>query len=260
MQQTTFQAYLNKRLGKQYTIEDPFAQLERLLTDDNVSDLEEIRYKASLSFMTLIDDYIKRLSDEKLIFRPIRFRGSFLFTDNQIKDYFYSLDRANSISNRMQLVKEWLVRSLAQMERDERKKDWVSDEIELLDEDTYHAVSLEMKKESEYEDTFDDFEREESKLAKILVARQFQPLKQAVKQMKFIDVNSLYRQLFTVDELFQLPQHAQKLPPNWQQICADTSKRMKKKQLHYQDTTPLLYLQDQLEGKKSEHVHSPFIY
>src|SRR5690606_16705081 len=66
MQQTTFQDYLRKRLGSRFSmIEDPYDQLEAVLTSANDARLEirleAVRYKASDDFFTVVQRYLDRL-------------------------------------------------------------------------------------------------------------------------------------------------------------------------------------------------------
>ncbi|WP_421536026.1 RNA polymerase recycling motor HelD [Priestia sp. D3YE.R1] len=255
MQQLTFQEYVEKRLGKQFDVEHPFTQMEYMLTCQEhkmySARRKGIRYKASNDFKSLIDSYVVVLSSEDyLIFKNISFRGEMLIGAEQIKSYFYSLDASISIPNRMQLVKEWLLKELVKKEKLERTKDWVIEESDLLDLEEYTKVYSELLKEGRFsENTFDDFEQEQKKIAKKIVKKHFKPIRTAVKKLKFINVVALYSQLFKQkDNIYQKLNDT--FPEGWEEICSYTLKKLHRKELTYEDAAPYLYLQDKLEGKR----------
>ncbi|MFK7682032.1 RNA polymerase recycling motor HelD [Priestia megaterium] len=255
MQQLTFQEYVEKRLGKQFDVEHPFTQMEYMLTCQEhkmySARRKGIRYKASNDFKSLIDSYVVVLSSEDyLIFKNISFRGEMLIGAEQIKSYFYSLDASISLPNRMQLVKEWLLKELVKKEKLERTKDWVIEESDLLDLEEYTKVYSELLKEGRFsENTFDDFEQEQKKIAKKIVKKHFKPIRTAVKKLKFINVAALYSQLFKQkDNIYQKLNDT--FPEGWEEICSYTLKKLHRKELTYEDAAPYLYLQDKLEGKR----------
>ncbi|MFT4415069.1 RNA polymerase recycling motor HelD [Fredinandcohnia humi] len=249
MQQSTFQEYVEYRLEKYFDIENPFEQMEYLLTDmdDEKYDtrLTSITFKASLSCKDLIDSYVKELGKDGLRFKNIRFKGKVIVSKEAIKDHFYSLDSAISIPNRLTILTDWLMKELIRIEKKERKKDWVIEEAELMDQEEYLKAFKELQRKQQFtEETFDDFEREQALLAKEIVRRYFKPLKQAVKKLDYLDIIGTYQQMFEryIDH---------DLTEKWKQICHLTIENIEKKQLSYEDATPFLYLQDQIEGKKS---------
>ncbi|MHC6047440.1 RNA polymerase recycling motor HelD, partial [Listeria monocytogenes] len=254
VQQLTFQEYIEKRVGKKFNIEHPFTQMEYMLTRQKHEGYntrkEGIRYKASMEFKALIDSYVDFLSEDYLIFKNITFRGEKLIDSNRIKNYFYSLEKSISIPNRMQLVMEWLLKELRKKEKKEREKDWVIEESDLLDLEEYTKVYSELLKEGRFaEDTFDDFEREQRRLGKKIVKKYFNPIRKAVKKLKFINIEAIYFQLFknTVD----IPEEIkQTLPENWKEICSSTLDNLRTRELMYEDAAPYLYLQDKLEGRR----------
>lgn len=253
MQQLTFQEYVEKRLGKQFELENPFTQMEYMLTCQEhkmyATRQKGNQYKASIEYKTLIDSYVDILSSEDLIFKNICFRGEMLIRAEQIKRYFYSLDASISIPNRMQLVKEWLLKELGKKEKLERTKDWVIEESDLLDLEEYTKVYSELLKEGRFsENTFDDFEQEQKKIAQKIVKKHFKPIRNAVKKLKFINVAAIYCQLFKQKDNIQKQLKAT-LPEDWKEICSYTIKKLQRKELTYEDEAPYLYLQDKLEGK-----------
>ena len=61
MQQVTFQEYLDHRLSKEFQVENPYEQLEYVLTAENTpsykSRVASIRFKASTRFFEAIKSY-----------------------------------------------------------------------------------------------------------------------------------------------------------------------------------------------------------
>jgi DNA helicase-2/ATP-dependent DNA helicase PcrA len=155
-----------------------------------------------------------------------------------------------SIPNRMQKVKEWLLKELIKKEKIERTKDWVVEESDLLDLEEYTKVYSELLKEGRFtENTFDDFEQEQKKIAKNIVKKQFTPLRAAIKKLKFINIAVIYSQLFKQkDSIYQKLNDL--FPEGWEEICLYSLEKLQKKELTYEDAAPYLYLQDKLEGTR----------
>ncbi|GLC90027.1 RNA polymerase recycling motor HelD [Lysinibacillus piscis] len=249
MQQLTFSDYANQRLGRQFQLEYPYEQLESLLSEKDdtryQTKLHAITFKASHAYRQLLDQYLGYLSKQGLLFKNIVFRGERIITAQEITKYFYSLDTAISIPNRLQFVKEWLLQCLTAIEKAERHKEWVEEESDLLETEEYTKTYSELLQEGRFaEDTFDDFEQERRTLAKQIVQKQFMPLRRSVTQLKFVHLLGIYRQFFT-------HQHAGSLPPQWEEICHYTQNNLTKRLIAYEDIAPLIYLQDKIEGQRT---------
>lgn len=262
MQQATFQEYLERQLGKHFDLEDPFTQMEYALSSKSDPGypvrMVSIRYKATMHFMRLIERYVEAVHEEGLIFRDIMFREEVLISAAQIHERFYSLDASLSIPNRMQLVAEWLKTELRRLERSERKKPWVEEEMQFLDNDIYVRAYRRLQKQKEYsEHTFDDFKREERLLATVVVQEKFKPLRRFVKRLQFLDAVAVYKQLFApgAAEQFQMD-----LPERWADMCKQTVEKVDAAELFYEDATPYLYLKEQLEGfQRNTSVRHVFV-
>jgi DNA helicase II / ATP-dependent DNA helicase PcrA len=253
MQQSTFQEYLNSRLGREFNVEDPFTQMEYLLSGndeekENHIRVEGIRFKASLDYKNIIDRYARGLAKKGLIFRDLTFRGDVLISKKEIHDYFYSLEESITIPNRMQLVKEWLLRDLKRKVRQERSRSWVEEEVQYLDKEDFMEAFKKLQENNHFsENTFDDFEQEQKLLANMVVKEKFKPLFVRVKSLRFIDSPKIYLQLFKQAEKMD-----ERLPEHWEQICRQTVGKLKEKLIPYEDATPYVYLQDLIEGRKSK--------
>ncbi|MCL6572246.1 MAG: UvrD-helicase domain-containing protein [Bacillus sp. (in: Bacteria)] len=251
MQQSTFLQYLNQRVGKEFDVEDPFTQMEYLLRGNDGYEYHArvagIRYKAGLDYKNSIDQYALGLSSSSLIFRDIEFRGEVLISKKEINDYFYSLEESITIPNRMLLVKEWLVKKLRGMVKLERSKSWVEEEIQFLEkEDFMEAFKIQQEKDQVKQNSFDDFEQEQKFLSGMVVKEKFKPIFARVKRLRFIDMPGVYRQFFE-----DIEKSRKGIPANWDHICRQTVDRLDNMEIPYEDATPYVYLQDLIEGRKS---------
>ncbi|PEA82603.1 RNA polymerase recycling motor HelD [Bacillus pseudomycoides] len=252
MKQTTFQEYLERHIDKKFELEDPFAQMEYVLTrmeeKSYETRLEGIRYKASSDFIEVVDQYVSYLKREGMLFKDIKFRGELLISKEQMKEQFYKFDPSIRIPNRIKLISEWLLKELKEQEKIERKKLWVEEEVQLLDKETYAKVHQKLQQKQEYSDgTFDDFEREQNMLAAIVVKEHFKPLRRRVKKLQFIHTPALYMQLFKDPQFAKQLVEEHKLPQRWNEICKETIKKIQDFYMSYEDATPYLYMKDQLE-------------
>ncbi|MEF7557471.1 RNA polymerase recycling motor HelD [Bacillus thuringiensis] len=253
VQQTTFQDYVEHMVGNEFVVEDSFAQLEYILTSgQNIAyktRLDGVIYKSSVSFMSLIEKFIKSLGKEGLIFDDIEFRGRILISSDSIYDYFYSLNQSIPLSNRMQLTTEWILQKLKGFEKQERKKDWVEQKIQYLSGDEYNRFLEEQTKDNRIsEDMFDDFEHEHDLLTKYIVKKRFDSLRKRVRSLIYVNSKEIFKQLFR-----WAPQD-ESVPNNWTDICKQTISRLEDNQLAYEDATPYLYLKELLEGFKRNYL------
>ncbi|MEH7303166.1 RNA polymerase recycling motor HelD [Neobacillus drentensis] len=251
MQQSTFQEYLTHRLGKEFEVEDPFTQMEYLLRTSGNPEYQirvlGIRYKASLEFKDKIDQYAKELSRKGLIFKDLTFRKDVLVSKEEIHNYFYSLPDSYSIPNRIQLVRDWILKEIKRAMKRERTRSWVEDELQYLEKEDFMEAFKKLQEKDRFSDnTFDDFEREQKLLAEMIVKEKFKPLFSRVKSLKFINMPDIYLQLFKDLDLFTETQ-----PSNWEQICSLTINKLNNMEIAYEDCTPYVYLQDLIEGRKS---------
>ncbi len=275
MQQTTFQDYLEHRIGRMYQLEDPFDQLEMLYTSKDQTELEArrqgIAFKATTAFMNIIDQYKASLEKNGMEFKNIKFRGKVIISKEQIKEHFYRLD-ARWLA-RLEQLKQWMLDKLKDWEEHEWQEDWVQAELDLLDNETYQSIYRKLRKQNRGKGTtFDDFDRETELLSRFVVKQKFKSLRKQVKALKFIPVFAMYRQLFsTPDAINPYVLQGIRLPAHWEHICVQTTNRLKDRVIPYEDTTPFLYFKDLIEGFRSNlsvrHVfvdeaqdYSPFQY
>lgn len=301
MQQTTFQEYLAYWLGSTVHLEDPFEQIEYVLTSSQSSQGYEARltgmqYKASEAFLHALQSYAQWLGKEGMLFHSIRFRDRDLITAEQMKSQFYSYDSSIRLANRVALLREWLLRELTKLERQEMEAPWVQDEVDYLDNDQYaEAYSEVLKKYRREEAVFDfteqyleiygdfriqkdgeenvfDFSsQEEELLRRMIVKEHFKPLRRDAKRLKFINTIGLYDQLFSDAAIYQEMTGETEVPDQWSEICMQTKEKLSHTELFYEDETPFLYLKELIEGSRTNTMvrhlfidegqdYSPFQY
>ncbi|MFD1176428.1 RNA polymerase recycling motor HelD [Paenibacillus puldeungensis] len=276
MQQTTFQEYLEYGLGTALRPEDPFDQIEYVLTEQSTREYEArlngIEYKASVAFLQALRNYAEWLGQEGMRFNSIRFRDRDLITVQQMEAQFYGYDRSIRLANRVAMLQEWLLKEVARLERKEREEVWVQEEMNYLDKEQYAAAYKELHKErgvfdfaEQYEEVqellqgksrrdegdFDYAEREEELLRRMIVREHFKPLKRSVKKMLFLDMVGLYAQLFGNKDDYVAMTKETEVPEHWPDICEQTKGKLGQLELFYEDATPFLYLKELIEGVRT---------
>ncbi|MFB5675127.1 RNA polymerase recycling motor HelD [Paenibacillus terreus] len=296
MQQTTLQEYLEYWLGSSLRLEDPFDQIEYVLTAQSAPNyearLQGMKYKASEAFSIALQNYAHWLGREGMLFNGIRFRDRDLITAEQMRSQFYSYDPSLRLANRVELLQKWILKELAQLERKERSASWVEEELQYLDNEQYAEVFGELHKDREVfdiaeryaavhekisnkrrgdEGDFNFAEREEELLSQRIVKASFKPLRQSIRKFSFIDVQGLYAQLFGDEAAYREKTNEAEIPVRWPEICKQTKEKLVRHELFYEDATPFLYLKELIEGVRTNteirHVfvdegqdYSPFQY
>lgn len=251
MQQVTFQEYLDHRLADSFQVEDPYEQLEFLLTEADDPSYStrtaSIQFKASLRFFEIIKTYRQSLERSGMIFKGVKFRGETLVSAKQITERFYNTDTTLSFHNKIDKLKEWLGELLDETEKLELKKPWVEEEIEFLSKDDYQKVYNQIqKKRGDTEDSFDDYEQENELLARMIVRKKLKKLRKRIKALQFINIKGIYKQLF--DEQIRNEQWKGDNTPAEREICLSTQKMLDEGKLYYEDATPFLLLKELIQG------------
>lgn len=251
MQQVTFQEYLDHRLGKEFVAENPYEQLEYVLTAAKTPEYRSrvagIKFKASASFFEAINAYLKSLELSGMMFKDISFRGKPIVAAQQMADQFYSSDNSLRFSNRLEKLADWLIKRINEAEKSERNKPWVQEEIELLSNEEYHkAHACLAKKRGFTGDSIHDYEIEPEALARLIVRKKFKPLRKQIRAMRFIDFKAIYKQLFA--DPLQIEEWIEgEVPEEWAAICQATQEVLDEGRC-YEDATPFLYVKEQIQG------------
>ncbi|MNW33423.1 Helicase IV [compost metagenome] len=276
MQQTTFQEYLDYWLGSSLRPEDPFDQIEYVLTAQGApgyeARLQGIGYKASEAFLQALHNYGMWLGQAGMRFNGIRFQDRDLITAERIRVKFYEYDRSLPLSGRVVLLQEWLLNELSSLERMERDALWVEEELNYLDTEQYAEVFDMLHKDREVldiseqfatvrekmnnkhredEGDFDFAQREEDLLRRRIVKEGFAPLRKIVKRLKFVDIQGIYGRLFDSEAAYREKTNGTPVPPLWPEICRHTKEALRRNELFYEDATPYLYVKELIEGVRT---------
>lgn len=254
LRQTTFQEYLNRRLKRHFTVEDPFDQLEYVLTARDHPDydrrIEGIRFKSSCHFSTALRAYTNHLLTRGMRFRRLVFRGKVIVSAEQMRNRFYSYPDSYRMNHRVEQMQKWLLEQVSAFERAQLSADWVDEAIELMSDDDYRKAYEKVSRSADDTDeTFDDHALERDILAQMVVHRRFRKLRNTVERVQFIDVFALYRQFlraFLASK--RVPEIVADRPTCWKQIADNTIRRMRRGELPYEDATPYLYLMELVRG------------
>lgn len=247
MQQTTFQQYLEHRLGKSFELEDQFTQMEYCLTaydePEYKTRLESIKLKASSKFIEVIEQYADYVGQTGMKFRNISFRGKVIIAKETIKQKYDELDATLSIPNRLKELSNVLLKELTVLGKAEQKEAWVDEEIELLDTEHYVEAFEQLRRKNHFqEQSFNDFQAERDYLALQVVQKRFKKLRRAVKLLKYVDVAGIYRAMFTSGAW------GHDASSSWNAISELTVSSLQSNEMFYEDATPYLYLMEKLQG------------
>ncbi|MCD5325709.1 MULTISPECIES: RNA polymerase recycling motor HelD [Pontibacillus] len=248
--QTTFQEYMEDRLQTRLQYEDAYDQLEYLLTAERnetyETRLEGVQYKATLQFKEDVDHYADSLAKKGLAFKNIKFRGEIIVSKEEIENHFYTLDPFISIPNRLEEVVNWLLSEIEAMEKRERSKEWVEEEIELLGKEEY--LKIHQKLQAGYRgnaETFDDAVLEQKLLSKAIVKKYTKPIKRKIHDLQFLNMKTIYKSLF------------QSRTGLSKEAANQTTDQLEHGTLFYEDVTPFLYLEDLIKGT---HIYNHIRY
>lgn len=252
MQQVTFQEYLDHRLSKEFEVENPYEQLEYVLTAPNIpsykSRLASIRFKASTRFFEAIQSYRQSLELAGMLFKDVTFRGKPIVTAQQIAEHFYTHDTSLRFHNKLEKLKDWLIKKLNEVQRVERTKPWVQEEIELLSNDEYHKARIYLAEKRGFKrESIADYEIEPEALARLIVQQKLKPLRKRVRAFRFVDFKGMYKQLFA--DPLQIKHWIEgETPAEWMAICQTTLEMLDEDKLFYEDATPFLLLKELIQG------------
>ncbi|WP_438350016.1 RNA polymerase recycling motor HelD [Paenibacillus sp. FA6] len=259
MQQTTFQAYLDYRLAKDFELEDIFSQMETLLKSEEGHSLDvkraAINYKSSPAFLEVIIQYKEYLETQGMMFRPIRFQGRLIISSEKMSEKFYSFDPGVKLANRIELMVEWMLKELTLFARKEREAPWVDSQIDLLSPDEYQKAYTHIRrKQHAKKDSFDGYDQERNLLARMIVNEWLKPVRKWIRRKRFVDAKGLYRELFRSEELLNSISGANELPDYWNEISESTLSDLKNGKLSYEDATPYLFLQELVQGFQTNNL------
>ncbi|WP_152657228.1 RNA polymerase recycling motor HelD [Oceanobacillus sp. CFH 90083] len=237
VQQQTFHQFISSGMDKALHVETPFQQIEKLMSlkDENQqTQIEAIRYFSSVAFMDNINWYLEKLNQTNLVFRSIRFRNELLIDRKEIENYFASLEKDMRLPNKMEQLRNWLLQRIRVFQKEESGKDWVLDQIQLLSKDDYMKAYHEV--ESELEES--SIQDEEKVLREKIIRKTFAPLKNMIRQNRFVNTFKMY-----MDFVAELNGTSA-----IQQYKAEALRELRKKQLPWELATAYSFFKGEMIG------------
>jgi DNA helicase II / ATP-dependent DNA helicase PcrA len=249
MRQVTFQEHLERRLGAEFRVEDPYDQLERMLTAAPSPALEArraaIAFKASAAFPRAIQRYADGLARGGMAFRPLLVRGAVVLGTSELGEMFQATTARAPLAWRVQRMREALRRRLRTFAAHEEQAEWPEEELDLVDVETHHAIYEQLSGRDDARSGPDYYRREHALLTRAIVERHLAGARQWVEEMRFVDTAALYLRLLDDPGLFD----GQGGPPTaWADAVAETRHRLGDGEVPYEDATPLLYLTELVRG------------
>lgn len=255
MRQMTFRELVEARLGRRYEVEDLFAQTEALYADEESSEgaarEQAVRYKGSEHFFITVENYLKKLEQEGIRFRPLRYRSETIVTAVEMSELFYSVRASEGFGIRASRLRRWLLERLKVWVESQLDEAWVEEAAELVDGEEIQRAYVDVRRSGGFHDeAFDDEEQMSARLRRRVAEEAVAPLTKAVRSFRFLDAVTTYRELFESRTLFTACSPDGKLPAGWEWMSrrAEETLGRKGKGIDHEDATPLMYVLEGLEG------------
>jgi DNA helicase-2/ATP-dependent DNA helicase PcrA len=267
MRQMTFRELVEAKLGRRFQVEDLFAQTEALHaaegTPEGMWREKAARYKGSEHFFLTIERYLSHLQQEGVQFRPLRLRGETIVSAEEMARQYYAIPASGkeTFSTRATALGKWLLGRLDAWAEAQLNEPWVEEAAELADDEDIQRAYVEIRRGGGFHgDAFDDEARMTEALKRRTVAHMLEPLRRAVKALRFLDPAAVYRALFRSRSLFAACAPDGKLPEGWDWMAERTDESLARKTVDHEDATPLLYLMEGLEGFRKVEANVQHVF
>ncbi|QMV43546.1 RNA polymerase recycling motor HelD [Cohnella cholangitidis] len=253
MRQMTFRELIEARLGRRYEVEDLFSQTENIAAIEGTSQGEarerSIRYKGSEHFFVTVENYLKRLEQEGVRFRSLRFRNMTIVSAEEIAEQFYGIRSSEGFGTRAAGVRRWLLERLNAWIESQMDEPWLEEAAELADSENIQRAYVDVRRSGGFRDeAFDDEEQMSARIRRHVAEGAIAPLVKAARGYRFLDAIGTYRQLFESRTLFTACSPDGKLPLGWEWMQQRAEETMGRKLIDHEDATPLMYVLEALEG------------
>ncbi|MFC5530159.1 RNA polymerase recycling motor HelD [Cohnella yongneupensis] len=253
MRQMTFRELIEARLGRRFEVEDLFAQTEALAgaasTADGTARERAVQYKGSEHYFTTVENYLKRLEQEGVRFRPLRFRNMTIASAEEMAEHFYGIRSSEGFGIRAAGLRKWLNEKLKAWIDSQLDEKWVEEAAELADIEDVQRAFVDVRRSGGFHDeTFDDEDQMSARIRKRVAEDAIAPLIKAVRGYRFMDPVATYQELFYSRTLFTACAPDGRLPPGWDWMALRAEETLGRKTIDHEDATPLMYLAEALEG------------
>jgi DNA helicase-2/ATP-dependent DNA helicase PcrA len=253
MRQMTFRELVEARLGRRFEVEDLFAQTEALAAEEGTSEGEAreraVRYKGSEHFFITVESYLKRLEQEGIRFRPLRYRTETIVSAEEMLERFYSVRASEGFGVRASGLRRWLLERLKAWVESQLNEAWVEEAAELADGEEIQRAYVDVRRSGGFHDAaFDDEDQMSIRLRRRVAEAAVGPIVKAVRSYRFLDAVATYRELFENRSLFTSCSPDGKMPVGWEWMSQRAEETMGRKVIDHEDATPLMYILEALEG------------
>ncbi|GIO25001.1 RNA polymerase recycling motor HelD [Oceanobacillus sp. J11TS1] len=235
--QQTFYQFISNGMDKALQVDTPFEQIEKLMDlaeEEQKTRMEAIQHFSGVAFMDEIKQHLEELNQTSLVFRSIRFRNELLIDKTEIESYFKSLEKNMRLPNKMEKLKNWLLKRIREFQKEELEKDWVIDQMQLLNKEDYMEVYHEV--EREHEDS--SIQDEEEVLKEKIVRKTFAPLRNMIRQNRFVNTFKMYMDFMEGLEGAEAIEQYKKVE----------MQRLRKKQLAWEQATAYRFFKGEITG------------
>ena len=202
------------------------SQLEFMITHKNRHHIREnISFKGSSTFISLLDRLVEAYENELLTFRDVKYAGELIAKGEDLRKNFLDNPIQMAIGKRLGRIEHGLMKKLNELEKAKRK--------EMMNE---------LRKKGGY-----DY-KEEEQLNNTLSNYRQETL-EAMRSFTKVNVFKLYEQLFKDKALWNRLVEGLNMPKNMENIRSFTAKSLRPDLANYEDGMALLYLKLKIEDQ-----------
>lgn len=202
------------------------SQLEFMITHKNRHHIREnISFKGSSTFISLLDRLVEAYENELLTFRDVKYAGELIAKGEDLRKNFLDNPIQMAIGKRLGRIEHGLMKKLNELEKAKRK--------EMMNE---------LRKKGGY-----DY-KEEEQLNNTLSNYRQETL-EAMRSFTKVNVFKLYEQLFKDKVLWNRLVEGLNMPKNMENIRSFTAKSLRPDLANYEDGMALLYLKLRIEDQ-----------
>ena len=252
VKQYTFEDFAYEVIGKKFKISDENEKLVKIVNreNDNISIellIQESKFKSSIKFKNLIDNYLKYLEQKILPLKDFEVEGYTIASYSQLQSLFIKEYSDYCMADRLFMIRKDLIYNLKQNSQK------IIDKIKLeRTKNIEKLYSLNLTEEEIRKRRIEIFEEKE-KILKLLEEKIERIADLYIKDIKLQDglyyYNDFINNFFTnldIDEGLK----------NY--LIQNTYSNLKKNNITYEDLAPILYLQYKIKGisskEKLKHV------
>ncbi len=226
--QTTFLDFARQYMGPAYRYEDSSTQMELLLDGGGRGNRDAARagidYKASESFLNLLNNYMRYIEDSYIRFGDINYKEKRIISREGIEELYKKDYRHLPVFKRLGRIRDRILFLLDPYEKQE---------IEEMQEEL---------------ESSGDHKGEARAAGRLAVVKKFKVVRDAIEEMTGFDAFKLYVMLFQDRELFYRMARGTGLPEEIDAIRDATRWRLEKGNISYEDLAPLMFFRASLEG------------